>query len=181
MSPVASTQYVPNMGQCDYMIPPCDISFLYPDKQPHALPISLWVKYVDEPIPSTSRHWAIVWKVPHSPHGAPTSTQAFRHLHITRERDRKGTPCTHLTNWGPMTKAVTPDDLTRSRLIHIADVDLQGRKRLEEIASATPVVVPDGIWNCQDWTLTVLQTAVEEGVLPSDLDVEDVKATALSY
>lgn len=80
-----------------------------------------------------------------------------------------------------MTKAVTPDDLTRSRLIHLADVDLQGRKRLEEIASATPVVVPDGIWNCQDWTLTVLQTAVEEGVLPSDLDVEDVKATALSY
>ena len=80
-----------------------------------------------------------------------------------------------------MTKAVTPDDLTRSRLIHLGDVDLTGRKRLEEIASATPVVVPDGVWNCQDWIMSVLQTAVEEAVLPSDLDIEQVKATALSY
>ncbi|CAL1713573.1 unnamed protein product [Somion occarium] len=169
------------MGQCDFMIPPCDISFLYPDKEPGDVTVSLWVKYVDEPVEPTARHWAIVWDVPHSPHSVPTSTQAFRHLHITRERDKKGIPCDHLTNWGPMTKAVTPDDLTRSRLIPLGDIPLAGRQRLEEIASATPIRVPDGAWNNQDWVLTVLETALDEGVLPADFDLEEIKVCALSF
>ncbi|CAL1713572.1 unnamed protein product [Somion occarium] len=156
MSPVASPEYVPNMGQCDFMIPPCDISFLYPDKEPGDVTVSLWVN-------------------------VPTSTQAFRHLHITRERDKKGIPCDHLTNWGPMTKAVTPDDLTRSRLIPLGDIPLAGRQRLEEIASATPIRVPDGAWNNQDWVLTVLETALDEGVLPADFDLEEIKVCALSF
>ncbi|KAI0076760.1 hypothetical protein K474DRAFT_1662634 [Panus rudis PR-1116 ss-1] len=177
MSPVASSEYVPNMGKRDYMLPPVDLGFLYPDKRDKECPVSLWVKFVDEPIAPSARHWAIVWDVP----GREGSVRlrAFRQLQVTRERDKQGVPCDHLTNWGPMTKSVTDDDLNRSRLIPLGDIGLAGRKRLEEIASTMPIHVPDGDWNNQHWIIAVLELAVQEGIL--NINVDKVRAQALSY
>jgi hypothetical protein len=45
------------------------------------------------------------------------------------------------------------------------------RVALEEIAARTEVRVPNGEWNCQDWVIEVLVSAVDDDLIsPGDRD-----------
>ena len=71
----------------------------------------------------------------------------------------------HLTNWGPSPLTVTADELTNPSQKHsIGDLTLSQRKDLERIA---PVMMPNGEWNCQNWTTNVLKEAVGKKLLDS--------------
>jgi len=164
------------MGRRDFMKPPIDLGFFYPDNQQSSLPVFLVVKHVDEPIPPTTRHWSILWEVRHT-HPKNGTPRAFRTLHLTCERDKRGLPCKHLTNWGPITKTLDNVTIQRSRFIPLGNISLQGRIRLEEIAKLTPVRIADEGWNDHNWIIAVLQAAVRDRVLQINLDA--VKASAL--
>lgn len=79
-----------------------------------------------------------------------------------------GQPLPFLTNWGPITTAssgVTYNNPTRFPVFIIKSMSKEERYRLAEIARTTPICAADGEWNCQDWAKTVLETAVQQGLI----------------
>ncbi|KAF8950808.1 hypothetical protein BDZ97DRAFT_2023145 [Flammula alnicola] len=63
---------------------------------------------------------------------------------------------------------ITGPDATRipmSRNFRLGMMTFDQRRRLEEIANTTEVLEPNGQWNCQDWILTVLETAQASGII----------------
>ena len=79
----------------------------------------------------------------------------------------------HLTNWGAIT--VTAGDIRNSPKFPLGELTLGQRKKLEGIAQGTPVVMPNGEWNCQHWVSDLLEKAVEQNLL-----VEEVVRNALA-
>ncbi|KAL1732455.1 hypothetical protein EV714DRAFT_282565 [Schizophyllum commune] len=92
-----------------------------------------------------ANHWWLEWPVGTCEnHHTTRVNDAVRRLQVVQERCHE-----HLTNWGGIT-VISTDDL---------------RRALERIAVAEPVMVPDGEWNCQNWAVSVLQKAVDAGLL----------------
>lgn len=93
-----------------------------------------------------------------------------RRLQIAQE-----TGYNHLTNWGPLT--VTADDTKDSPKFSLGELTLRQRKVLEGIARDTPVMMPNGEWNCQNWTTDVLKEAVKQNLLDNGI-VDEVLIAA---
>ncbi|KZV84519.1 hypothetical protein EXIGLDRAFT_727163 [Exidia glandulosa HHB12029] len=146
-----------NMGRPRDTIAPVDIAYIYPDP-PENLDVMLQIYHTHENF--RGRHWAIVWQTAGDlEHGRA----AFRTLQTSIE---PGKP--HYTNWGPLTKTFkVVDPETPFALLPLANLSLSDRQRLEDIARETPVYVPNGNWNCQDWVMMVLDRAVELGLIPA--------------
>ncbi|KAH6916899.1 kinase-like domain-containing protein [Coprinopsis sp. MPI-PUGE-AT-0042] len=74
----------------------------------------------------------------------------------------------HLTNWGA--KATYGQGFTTNHSVKIVVKAMSRSERLEleTIANTTPVRIPDGRYNCQDWVKTVLSTAVDQGLLTQE-------------
>ncbi|KAJ6618171.1 hypothetical protein B0H10DRAFT_1795970, partial [Mycena sp. CBHHK59/15] len=96
------------------------------------------------------QHWALSWTVG----DLPPKHKVQRILHVVTEVGYK-----HYTNWGPVTRTFDPMDMDN---VPVATLTLTQRQALEAIAAQTPVYVPNGEWNCQDWIIEVLRQAVEE-------------------
>jgi hypothetical protein len=146
----------PNMGRPSGRFSPVGVEHIYRDPDID-LPVDL---LVDPNHPdSRGRHWAISWRVrkPTGSADVESSQDVQRVLHIVRE-----VGINHYTNWGPKTRFFDP---TAFVTLPIATMSLSQRKALEEIASSTEVYEPNGVWNCQDWIIGVLQKAVTAGLL----------------
>lgn len=111
-------------------------------------------------------HWLIQWlrakvKVEDTP---DAKTQLlWRRIQVVHEAG-----VDHLTNWGAISTYGEGGVVDGSEHIVIKAMSKSQRIELEAIANATQVRVPDGHWNCQDWVKTVLETAVEWGLLSTE-------------
>lgn len=147
--------YLPNNGQTTRIRRPVDVDHLYrdPDKE---LPVLL-IATRAPPSPlstNTSRdtHWKLAWGVGTNTVGIPVERQ----IHVVCDLG-----VNHLTNWGPLTKLSEG----HTKAVTVTTMSLEERRRLESIASTTPVRKPDGAWNCQDWLITVLEASVQQGLI----------------
>ncbi|GBE83982.1 hypothetical protein SCP_0510410 [Sparassis crispa] len=126
--------------------------------------------FLHRPVPKDN-HWAIFWNISRSTDGV----MRRRLLQIVQERLGDGY-ANHLTNWGPITTSAggpTPE----SRKFFIKTMTLSERKSLEAIAQTEEVLMPDGVWNCQDWIEAVLDKAVNGGMIAAET-VADLKIKA---
>ncbi|KAF4585031.1 hypothetical protein EYR40_001864 [Pleurotus pulmonarius] len=157
--------FLPNFGRPVDMPPRMGV--IRPLDPNTSLPVNLNVRpalqYRSGPR-KTSRncHWMVCWDVGIT----GTGHTAQRRLHVLQERD-----IPHLTNWGPMTDAVTPKEQAAMVVIPLKVMTLGERQALEKIAINTLVKVPNEQWNDQDWCTEVLQEAVKQQIL-SELEVK---------
>lgn len=152
-----------NNGVEHSMVEPPSIDHLYRDPDT-SLPIRLIVVPAFSSDPADN-HWMVVWTV------SEQDDLIIRQLQIVRE-----TGYDHLTNWGAIT--VTADDRTRhAPKFSLGELTLSQRKSLEGVAQETPVMMPNGEWNCQHWVADVLEKAVEQDILVKEV-VEKVLASA---
>jgi hypothetical protein len=164
------SSYYPNMGRLPTMFRPVDLDYFVKDVDTD-LPVQLLVYippklYTLQPdLAPRDRHWSISWLVPHK------TIRAHRVLHIVVERGHY-----HYTNWGPMT--ISWDVDVHVRQLPLKTMSLIERRQLEDIASNTQVLVPNGEWNCQNWVETVLREAVKDGPLTNEC-VDNVLSRAL--
>ncbi|KAJ7065243.1 hypothetical protein C8F01DRAFT_1124893 [Mycena amicta] len=152
------SQILNNFGKEPRMLRPTDVDHIYRDPRDKTLPVLL----ISSPATTTKHdpkddHWTVAWVV-HS----RDNIKALRRLHIVREINYN-----HLTNWGPITQCIRDQSLGRTHMTAIAYLDYPDRQRLEEIALANPVYVPNGLWNCQDWVEALMQKAIDAGVVTS--------------
>lgn len=151
--------YLPNFGRPKGMPPRMGV---IKPLDPHtSLTVNLTVcpalQYRTGP-KQTSRncHWMLSWNIGIT----GTGHTAQRRLHVLHERD-----IPHLTNWGPMTDAVTPKEQDAMVVIPLKMMTFAERQTLEKIAINTLVKIPNGQWNNQDWCTEVLEEAVKQGIL----------------
>ena len=137
------------------MVEPPSIDHLYPDLD-YTLPVLL----ISIPARSgdpADNHWIVTWTI------SDDKEVIIRRLQIVQE-----TGYNHLTNWGPLT--VTAGDTTKSSpQFSLGKLSLSQRKVLEKIARETPVMMPNGEWNCQNWITDVLKEAVKQNVLDNGI------------
>lgn len=152
--------YLPNFGRPKGMPPRMGV--IKPQDDPKAiLPVTLTVCPAIQyrtGARQTSRncHWMLCWNVGIT----GTGHIAQRRLHVHHERD-----IPHLTNWGPMTDAVTHKEQGAMVVIPLKTMTYAERQALEKIAINALVKVPNGQWNNQDWCIEVLEEAVKQGIL----------------
>lgn len=132
---------------------PIDLDHIFKDKD-DILPVFLQATRAGTSN-AKENHWIIAWQV-----GSADGCEVHRRVHVVKEVD-----IPHLTNWGAITKATTLDIASSSVEIPLAKLNLSQRKKLEEIGNATPVYDCDGVWNCQDWVITVFEAAERAGIL----------------
>jgi hypothetical protein len=146
------------------MVEPPSIDHLYPDLDV-TVPVLLVIILAGDSSDSTDNHWMLTWTV------FDDNELIVRRLQIVQE-----TGYNHLTNWGPLT--VTADDITKSSpQLSLGELTLSQRKVLEGIARETPVMMPNGEWNCQNWTTDVLKEAVKQNLLDNGI-VDEVLVAA---
>lgn len=105
-------------------------------------------------------HWSLAWPI--------SGTAAWRQIHVVTESMSDGPPPQpRYVYWGAMTKSAGPVDSVATRQ-SVGVFSLADRLRIEGLARDTPVMVPDGTWNCQDWLLDLLQRIVSAGLISQD-------------
>lgn len=134
------------------------------------------------PLERDEVHWVIAWRV-----GAVDGFPLFRLLQVVTERiwahDRQGRPMYRdvFTNWGPRTKTVTPSTDNHSLWVKIGSLNFLQRQQLEAIASNETVQEPNGIWNCQTWVKSVLQKAIQAGLLDAATVTHAINTLSVSW
>ncbi|KAF8954777.1 hypothetical protein BDZ97DRAFT_1675867 [Flammula alnicola] len=145
---------VPNFGCPEGRLRPVDLDHIFKDAD-EPKDVSLQGVTLVPSGSARDNHWMICWPV-----GWASGYAVQRRVHIVKEL-----LVPHLTNWGPMTKSASSTTAQTRLLVLARGVTLAQRKKLEAIGSETPVLEPDGAWNCQDWVITVLAAAEEEGLV----------------
>jgi hypothetical protein len=146
---------LPNNGIESTMYKPPSIDHLFRDPD-ETVPVLLTIIPAHTGNPRDN-HWMLIWRVFNGEH------LIIRRLHIVHEIGYN-----HLTNWGPLT--VTAGDTTRNApQLLLGELMLSQRRVLEGIAQETPVMVPNGEWNCQNWVVDVLKEAVKQNLLDNRL------------
>ncbi len=142
--------YLPDFGRPVGVYQPHDLSFMFPDPDEDLLVVLIITRSKNS---ATSRdyHWKLLWTV-----AAIPEANIHRHLDIVQEAG-----VDHFTNWGPITRTERREE----HIIPMAKLSLEKRQQLGQIAAKTPVRIPDGTWNCQDWLITVLKTAESQNIL----------------
>lgn len=151
-----------NNGRPSGRLSPVGVEHIFKDPDID-LPVELLVN-TSHPHPR-GRHWSISWTVGQSSSG----DMVQRVLHVVQEVGYN-----HYTNWGPKTRVFEPVEF---KSIPIASLSKVQRLALETISEATPVFVPNGEWNCQDWVVEVFRQAVGEGLFTTE-QIDRVLAVA---
>ncbi len=117
-------------------------------------------------------HWSLAWAI------RGTDPAAWRQIHVIEERveAEAGTWDSRYVYWGPLTKTSGPTDDVAKRY-SLGAFSFEWRKRIEDLAGLTPVMVPDGTWNCQDWLLDLFERMIGAGLV-SDGKRDEVLAAA---
>jgi len=151
------TQHIlPDFGRPAGALRPVDMDHLYKDRD-EIKAVSLQVTKATSGHPR-DHHWTLVWFV-----GRADGYAVQRRVHIVQEIQ-----VPHLTNWGAITKSASSDTAQSSRELFLKKMTLEQRKKLEGIGNETPVLVPNGAWNCQDWIITVLEAAEAQNLVTND-------------
>jgi len=167
MAPLHLLEPRPNHGiPPPHEFPPYNIQNQHPDpSQPLRVDLRVF-RIVNWGTPR-DWHWQLVWKVGQD---RDSTVPAIRVLQINQEGIER-----EFVFWGPRT--IFEDDKSeKAPRVSIGVLELNQRKRLEEIANDVPVLGPkqgvswedvakEGGWNCQDWLIDVLTRAQADGIV----------------
>ncbi|KAG7451991.1 uncharacterized protein BT62DRAFT_959948 [Guyanagaster necrorhizus] len=146
------------MGRPSGRLPPIDLHYWNPDPDTE-VPIHIMVTRISGFTDLRDLHWKLVWAV--KTVEKDKDVQIFhRRLEVVQEIGFN-----HLTNWGAVTQVETTSSKRFNPRKVITTMNLAQRKELEKIAARVRVEEPDGVWNCQDWIVTVLQQAEQAGLI----------------
>lgn len=106
-------------------------------------------------------HWSLAWAI------RGTDPAAWRQIHVVEEKLRPPRWDARYVYWGPLTKSSGPTDDVATRY-PLGVFSLAQRARIEELAGRTPVMVPDGTWNCQDWLLDLFARMIAVGLIGAE-------------
>lgn len=149
--------YLPNNGQTKLVRRPVDLDHVYHDPDTDLPILLIATRAVPLTGPAATKleprntHWKLAWAVGTNSLGL----EVQRQVHIIHDLG-----VDHLTNWGAITKISEG----HTKAVEVATKSLDVRRRLEGIALNTPVRRPDGMWNCQDWIITVLEASEKDGL-----------------
>lgn len=151
---------IPDQGRHPGVPPPVGLAF--PVDPSTNLNIYL---AVDIPEPYLARdtatrdfHWSIHWTV-----GISQNHECCRLLSLETYNNE------HLVYYGAFTKVIEAQTQSRNKAFPLGFATLKQRKLLEQIASETDVMLPDGDWNCQNWVKSVLATASARGIFDAEV------------
>lgn len=150
--------YLDNMGKPPGKKPPNQVDHLYKERDEVLAVILFVTRSSVRPYNPRNNHWIIAWEL-----GMYGTNPIHRRIAIVQEAG-----VDHLTNWGPLTKSASTATVTKTIGIPLKSMTLEERQKLEEIAVNTPVLIPDGEWNCQNWLMTVLETAEAQGLITNE-------------
>ncbi|KII89923.1 hypothetical protein PLICRDRAFT_107529 [Plicaturopsis crispa FD-325 SS-3] len=153
------------------MLKPVDMEWAAPDGDtPKVVRLLVYTRTIQglPPTPHRERHWGVTW------HIEPTRNAPVLHriIHLVQEPGRD-----HFTNWGPITNVPGSETYTLNRVVPIATLTLPQRQQLERLSREATVYKANGDWNCQDWIVDILRSAVDHGLI-SHLDVDRVLQAA---
>ncbi|KAI0360324.1 hypothetical protein OH77DRAFT_1418213 [Trametes cingulata] len=105
-------------------------------------------------------HWSLAWQI--------KGTAAWRQIHVLQEKMIDGPPPQpRYVYWGALTKSAGPTDSVATK--HSLGIfSLADRQKIEDLAWKTPVMIPDGTWNCQDWLLDLLRRVTAAGLVSQE-------------
>lgn len=148
---------------------PTSMDFRYPD-QDRVVALYLQITNLAHfNVPRENWPWTLCWEI--GTYSDPTPGNGYlwvyRSMELVKENSHPW-----FTFWGPMTRTMLagqrPADNDPSR-IHLANLSLQARQVLEQVAFETPIFDPSPNWNQQNWIVNVLQRAIHAGVLPPQI------------
>ncbi|KAK0432894.1 hypothetical protein EV421DRAFT_1455507 [Armillaria borealis] len=143
--------YLPDFGRPVGAYQPHDLSFMFPDPDEDVLVVLIITAF------QKFRHISRLSLEAPMDGCCPFQRAIYTvHLDIVQEAG-----VDHFTNWGPITRTERKEE----HIIPMAKLSLEKREQLGRIAAKTPVRIPDGTWNCQDWLITVLETAESQNIL----------------
>ncbi|KAK0209101.1 hypothetical protein DFS33DRAFT_1380582 [Desarmillaria ectypa] len=150
---------LPNeMGRPFGRLPPIDLNYWNPDPDTK-VPVHIMVTRMSGFTDPRDLHWKLVWAVKIVEKDG--DIQIFhRRLEVVQEVGYD-----HLTNWGAVTQVETVSSKRFNPRKVVATMSLAQRKELEKLASQVRIEEPNGVWNCQDWIVTVLQKAEQAGLV----------------
>ncbi|KAI0777332.1 hypothetical protein BD413DRAFT_490404 [Trametes elegans] len=167
------TEIIAEQGRAGLSLPsPINMDWQYPDRDVSAAVYLL----VFAPTPNTPTrrdlHWSISW--PTATESAPGTTNtargldsaaAWRHIQVeTYDVKTDPAPQPRYVYWGACTKSA--DELTAHAVkLALGTFPKAHRRRLEELAWETPVMHPNGEWNCQNWVLAFFDKVVADGLV----------------
>ncbi|KAK0500805.1 hypothetical protein EDD18DRAFT_1348222 [Armillaria luteobubalina] len=150
---------LPNeMGRPFGRLPPIDLSYWSPDPDAE-VPVHIMVTRISGFTDLRDLHWKLVWVVNVTEDDGDVQIY-HRRLEVVQEIG-----CNHLTNWGAVTQVETASSKRFNPRNVVATMTLAQRKELERLAAGVRVEEPNGVWNCQDWIVTVLQQAEQAGLV----------------
>ena len=153
---------------------PINMDWQHPDLNDAPHPVFL---LVHPPPPAQPRcsprdlHWALAWQ-PRYDSSASTpfgfTRGPWRRIELdTYDVRTDPAPQPRYVFWGARTASADPDPTHDAGVARIPLVRLvcAQRRRVEELAWEVPVMVPDGVWNGQDWIRALLECMVVEGLV----------------
>ena len=85
-------------------------------------------------------------------------------------------PQPRYVSWGTRTKSADDGTETAARL-PLGMLDREQRRKIEALAWETPVMYPNGSWNCQNWVRALFEKMVEAGLVAQQTVDEVVHCT----
>ncbi|KZT41060.1 hypothetical protein SISSUDRAFT_387858 [Sistotremastrum suecicum HHB10207 ss-3] len=155
--PSINTHRDPALGQRYGMRAPIDLEFAGPDpNEPRT--VSLCVTRRQMPETVQERHWKLAWAT--VPLSTDSTCLGFRVIEVKQMPGYE-----FYTNWGPYTTIFDRESYERGINIHLRDMTLLEREKLEDIAWDTPPPTEHSGMSDQHWVASVLQKAVYAGLL----------------
>jgi hypothetical protein len=152
------SKYLDNMGKPPGKRPPNQVDHLFKERDEELAVVLFVTRSTVRPYNPRNNHWILAWEL-----GTYGINPIHRRIGVVQEAG-----IDHLTNWGPLTKSASTATVTKTIGIHVKTMTLDERQKLEEIAGNTQVLRPDGEWNCQNWLITVLETAEAQGLIMNE-------------
>ena len=194
MSDSSNVEIAPEQGRAGLSLPsPINMDWQHPDRDaPRTL--HLLVYPPSSPRSTHGRaqswrdlHWALAWQPAPSPspdepapadpanaHDAIDAAAAWRHVQLdTYDVATDPAPQPRYVYWGARTTSPEgPSPASEAgggvKRLALATLAREQRRRVEELAWETPVLWPNGRWNCQDWLRALLARMVAEGLVAQE-------------
>ncbi|KAI0765406.1 hypothetical protein C8Q74DRAFT_1288168 [Fomes fomentarius] len=165
---MSETTIIAEQGRIGLSLPsPINMDWTYPDKDvPHTLYLLVYAPSSPSDQSWRDLHWSIAWQ---------PAPDAWRHIQVdTYDVKTDPAPQPRYVFWG--TRTVSADEqAARAARLELGTFEREQRRKVEQLAWDTPVMYPNGDWNCQNWVRGLLVKMVEAGLMAQQTVDEVVK------
>ncbi|TFK89243.1 hypothetical protein K466DRAFT_645052 [Polyporus arcularius HHB13444] len=164
---------IPDQGREGLSLPsPINMDWTYPDRDvPH--PVHLLVYPPSSPEHTwRDLHWSVAWQ---------PAPGAWRHVQVdTYDVKTDPAPQPRYVFWGTRTSS-TDESTEKAAHLPLGTLDREQRRKIEALAWETPVMYPNGDWNCQNWVRGLFEKMVEAGLVEQQTVDKVVKQAEIAH